>query len=173
MSETIASIRAKSQPIITPSTVAAPIVTHEQKQWDDTAHNEERDTGGEESDLTKTFTLRIHSSQEHYKHKTSIRLNPLHGPWPHSRDEDRDFASIALSKVVPDNIAAPGLCNWYTAGQLADNSKHMRLSGESAKSWHIRDRMLRRERRQPIPDGGQETLAGWSSVNNIAHKNRS
>lgn len=172
MPESLESIRAKYQPIIPPSTVAAPIIIHEERQLSEPDGNQAREEDEEQSDLIKTFTLRIAQSQSHYKHITNIRLNALHGPWPKSHDDDEDFVSAALKEVIPKDLAAPGLCNWYTGGQILEDTKHMRSSGEFSKNWHIRQRQERnRSRRQS--SSGEDTLVAWSSVDGKIRTSRS
>lgn len=158
MSESLESIQARSQPIVPPFAAAAPIVVHEEKQ--PAAADEEQ------SDLIKTFTLRIELSQNHYRHKTVARLNALHGPWPKSGREDEDSVYSALKQVVPADLAAPGLCDWYTGGQLLEETKHIRVSSEASKHWHFYERSLRRKNRLPS-SFGEETLATWNTVDKI------
>lgn len=166
MSESLQSIQAASQPVIPPSSVAAPVIIHEEEQSDNGAWDEAPDKDEEPSDLIKTFTLRIEPSQNHYEHKRVIRLNPLHGPWPESVREDEDFASAALQQVVPKDLAAPGFFDWHTAGQLVEDTKHIRLSKESSQEWHVAQRFLRRKSRRAA-SWGEETLVAWTSVDDI------
>lgn len=169
MSESLESIQAKSQPIIPPFTVASPILIHEEKQSDEQDWEKVLNTDNEQSDLIKTFTLHIRHSQGHYEHKSIIRRNVLHGPWPKSLEEDQDFVGVALKQVVPNDLAAPGLCDWHTGGQLLEELKHIRSSGESSKNWHVRDRILRRKLRQ-TSSSGKETLVTWNGVNDFTQR---
>lgn len=166
MSESLQSIQAASQPAISPPGVAAPVIIHEQEQSHNGDWGKAPDKDEEPSDLIKTFTLRIEPSQNHYEHKRVIRLNPLHGPWPASVREDEDFISAALQQVVPKDLAAPGLFDWHTAGQLSEDTKHMRLSQESSPEWFFAQRHLRRKARRAA-NWGEETLVAWTSVDDM------
>ncbi|KAI1764199.1 hypothetical protein GGR53DRAFT_331002 [Hypoxylon sp. FL1150] len=69
----------------------------------------------------KTFTLHVFAANKTYNHKTVVRRNPLHGPWP-SNGSRETFMSAALYGPVPSGAVAPGLRDWHTANQLSRDS---------------------------------------------------
>lgn len=166
VSEPLKSIQAKEKPGLVPVAVASPFEIHEEKQegWDtqDVAQQSMSDQG--QSDLIKTFKLYINPSQSYYEHKTTIRRNPIHGAWPKTNQEDHDLVYFALRQNVPDDLAQKGLCDWQTGGQLSEDTQHMRTSEESAKYWHIQERMMRKRGRDLDPN----TLVAWKSLDDMA-----
>ena len=92
----------------------------------------------------KAFVLHIHPHAD-YRHKTTIRRSPLHGPWP---DDDGDargsLVYYALGEVVPDGPARDALCDWQTGGQLSDRARLRRSQPSDYRSAHIQERLARR-----------------------------
>lgn len=164
------SIQAASQPVASPISIAAPVLIHEEKpsewkDWDEASNKDD-----EPSDLVKTFTLRIEPSQSHYEHKTIIRRNPLHGPWPNTLRDDDDFAAVALKSITPVDMAASGFLDWHTANQLAEDAKLLRMPNETSdKIWHIQERILRRRSRLRARLG-DESVVAWTSLDDMAQQ---
>ncbi|KAF3761027.1 hypothetical protein M406DRAFT_108355 [Cryphonectria parasitica EP155] len=164
VSEPLQSIRAKSAPGAEPVDIAAPIEIHESEHGyshDPADHTSPESTTT--SDPITNFTMYIHPSQSYYEHRTAIRLNPIHGRWPKTLEEDQDFVYSALKKVVPRNVAQNGLCDWQTGGQLMEDAKLIRTSQTAGKLWHIMERRMRRQNRAEQGEAENE-LVLWTSL---------
>ncbi|KAJ4395970.1 hypothetical protein N0V93_000186 [Gnomoniopsis smithogilvyi] len=146
-----------------PMSVASPITLHFIEGERDTIKREQADPSTAESNPIKTFTIWAKASEKSYNHKTNIRRNPIHGPWPEVKKTDHDFAYHALKEVVPDNIAQHGLCDWTTGGQLSEDVKLARADEGSGGNWQIRDRIERRRNRERASADGNE-LTSWTSL---------
>lgn len=59
-----------------------------------------------------------------YVHASDIRSSPLHGPWP---PRGKVELESVLKESLPDNIAARGLSDWETGGQVPDAANTKRL----------------------------------------------
>lgn len=162
VSEPLQSVRARASPGVYAVDVAAPIEIHEVK--DDDPDLAQPPAPESISDPIKTFTVHINPSQSYYSHKEQIRLNPIHGPWPRTLREDQDFIYFALKKVIPNNFALQGLCDWHTGGQLSEAAKHLRMAKAGGKLWHIHQRQLRRENRSTANNGTGDELVTWTSL---------
>ncbi|KAJ4413872.1 hypothetical protein N0V82_008273 [Gnomoniopsis sp. IMI 355080] len=163
VSEPLESIQSKSSPGGNPMSVASPIDLHFIEGENQTVKREQADPSTAESDPIKTFTLWVKPSGNEYNHKTIIRRNPIHGPWPEVKKSDHDFAYYALKEVVPDSVAQHGLCDWTTGGQLSEDVKLARTDEESGGHWHIRDRIERRRNRTKATVDGNE-MVSWTSI---------
>lgn len=96
----------------------------------------------------KSFEMHIFPSPG-YKHKTTIRYAPVHGPWPEEDRKERDsFVYNALRAVVPKGIAAEALCDWETGGQLSDEARVLRAQSDAPAEAHVLERQRRRKLRQ-------------------------
>ncbi|KAL1855693.1 hypothetical protein VTK73DRAFT_8524 [Phialemonium thermophilum] len=110
------------------------------------------------SPAATTFTLHIFPTQN-YKHSTTIRYSPLHGPWPTAttgggdNDDTRpqSFVTAALRLVVPKDMSARGLFDWETGGQAERGGGEYH---EIGKREHIRERIERRKLRARAKAGG-------------------
>ncbi|KAK3327750.1 hypothetical protein B0T19DRAFT_172906 [Cercophora scortea] len=104
-------------------------------------------------DLKRTFVIEVFPGDK-YGHKSTIQRSPLHGPWPCEADADKSpflgndesFATAALSKVVPDDMAARGLRDWETGGLVEDHEVWAPAARDA--SWFVRQRRLRRSGRE-------------------------
>lgn len=163
VSEPLESIQSRSAPGGNPMSVASPINLHFIEGESQTVKREQADPSTAGSDPIKTFTLWVKPSGNDYNHKTIIRRNPIHGPWPEVKKSDHDFAYYALKEVVPDSVAQHGLCDWTTGGQLSEDVKLARLDEGSGENWHIRDRIERRRNRKKATVESNE-LVTWTSI---------
>lgn len=96
----------------------------------------------------KSFEMHIFPSPD-YKHKTTIRYAPVHGPWPEEDLAEREtYVYNALQEVVPRGIAADALCDWQSGGQLTDEARVLRAQSNTPREVHIVDRQKRRALRE-------------------------
>lgn len=163
VSEPLNPIRSKSQPGVDPVGVASPIELHFVEGESETTERSQTAPSSAESDPIKTFTLWVELSQSHYRHKTRVRMNPIHGPWPVVKKTDHDFAYFALKEVVPESLAQQGLCDWVTGGQLSEDVKLARADEDVSKSWQLRATIQRRRNRERSSANKQE-LTSWTSI---------
>ncbi|KAG8168863.1 hypothetical protein KVR01_001612 [Diaporthe batatas] len=165
VSETFESLEEEIKPGTRAIGVASPIKVQEEGAKGTGAGNDvAKAAQPQRSDLVRTFTMQIKPSQSYYEHKKNIRLSPTHGPWPkadspQTRREDRDFVYLALTNAVPDTIARPGLCDWYTGGQLSGEPVSLRAQAADARLWHIRERQQRRKNKD-MGKGMQAQMGG-------------
>ncbi|KAK1980925.1 hypothetical protein LZ30DRAFT_593812 [Colletotrichum cereale] len=109
------------------------------------AHTEDR----------KDFTVYIFPAPT-YIHSAAIKASPLHGPWPKSRRET--VMSATLKESLPKDVAADGLSDWETGGQIKASAKgqlweEILLGTKSinVKKRAIIDRIQRREKSDRAP----------------------
>lgn len=93
----------------------------------------------------RSFVLGVFPA-DGYRHKTTIRQSPLHGPWPQAGGDKHTFVYNALRDVVPDGPGADALCDWQTGRQLSDEPRMERSQETRGRLAHIRDRLARRQR---------------------------
>lgn len=159
LESTIPNSTNKFQPV----SVAAPIELHFVEGEDQKIKREQVDPSISQSDPIKTFTLWAKPSGTRYNHKTNIRRNPIHGPWPEAEKSDHDFTHFALKEVVPASLAQHGLCDWITGGQLSEDAKLARQEETAGGQWQIRDRIARRRNREKVA-ADKDELTSWKSI---------
>ncbi|KAF6825617.1 hypothetical protein CPLU01_10195 [Colletotrichum plurivorum] len=108
----------------------------------------------------KEFTLHIFPA-ETYIHSAANRSSKLHGSWPEARRGTT--MSHVLKAAMPDDVAAEGLSDWETGGQVAASARGQMLEDVllGTKSVDvgkraITDRISRRAQREkslPIMEG--------------------
>jgi hypothetical protein len=64
----------------------------------------------------KEFVVHVFPSPT-YPHSANIKKSPLYGQWPKAPGKET-FMSETLKRALPDNVAADGLSDWESAGQL-------------------------------------------------------
>lgn len=163
VSEPLEYTKYRSASAPNPISVASPIDIHFIEGRNDIVKREQATPSIAESGPIKTFTLWVKPSESSYNHKSNIRRNPIHGPWPEVKKSDHDFAYYALKEVVPDSIAQHGLCDWTTGGQLSEDVKLARADQGSGAIWQIRDRIERRRNREKANEDEHE-LTSWVSL---------
>lgn len=146
-----------------PVSVAAPIELHFVEGEGEKVKRDQADPSITQSDPIKTFTIWAKPSGTRYNHKTVIRRNPIHGPWPEAEKSDHDFAYFALKEVVPESLAQHGLCDWTTGGQLSEDAKLARQEETAGGQWQIRDRIARRRNREKLA-ADKDELTSWKSI---------
>lgn len=165
ISEPLESIRAKSAPGTQYTSVAALIEIHEEEDVHGRDHERPSKPELAQSELIRTFKVHINPSNDYYDHRTTIRRNPLFGPWPQTLDEDQDSIYFALKNVVPDNIARKALCDWNTGGQLSEDAQILRASdGKLAKDWAVYERQVRKPTKLLVQQSAEDELVAWTSV---------
>lgn len=119
-------------------------------------------------DFIKTFVVHVFPSLD-FKHKTTIRYSPLHGPWPKTDKQDQDLVFAALKEVVPEGVAQTGLCDWQTGEQLSDEARMLRARVEESRleEVHLQDRRQRIISRVGSESIRKQTLAGLTSLMNL------
>lgn len=158
-----ATITNSSSDFQQPVSVAAPIEIHLVQDQGQRVKRHQVEPSTAQSEPIKTFTLWVKSSASRYNHKTNIRRNPIHGPWPEAEMSDHDFTYFALKEVVPLSLAQHGLSDWTTGGQLSEDAKLARQEESSGGNWQIRDRIERRRKRgQATTD--KDELTSWKSI---------
>ncbi|KAK1964531.1 hypothetical protein LY78DRAFT_682426 [Colletotrichum sublineola] len=105
--------------------------------------------GAAHTEDTKDFTVHIFPAPT-YIHSAAIKASPLHGPWPKSRR--KTVMSETLKDSMPEDVAADGLSDWETGGQVKASAKgqlweEILLGTKSidVKKRAIIDRIKRRE----------------------------
>lgn len=159
LESTISNSTSKFQTV----SVAAPIELHFVEGEDKQIKREQVDPSISQSDPIKTFTLWAKPSGTRYNHKTTIRRNPIHGPWPEAEKSDHDFTYFALKEVIPASLAQHGLCDWTTGGQLSEDAKLARQEETAGGQWQIRDRIARRRNREKV-SADKDELTSWNSI---------
>ncbi|EFQ28200.1 hypothetical protein CGRA01v4_11794 [Colletotrichum graminicola] len=131
---------------LTSSASAGPF-TNPAKHYDDevAAHTEDR----------KDFTVHIFPAPT-YIHSAAIKASPLHGPWPKSRRET--VMSATLKESIPKNVAADGLSDWETGGQVKASGRGqlwedilLGTKSNDVRKRAIIDRIQRREKSEKAP----------------------
>ncbi|KAL1903130.1 hypothetical protein Sste5346_000414 [Sporothrix stenoceras] len=123
------------QPIETPSTAAdrsgaasgaaGSSFSSSSPEWSSSSTSSSSSSSG--GAQHRSFVVSVFPSND-YHHRTVVRNNPLHGPWPYDRDEGpsgmativssntdnyRDtFVYNALRAVVPESASSAALCDW-------------------------------------------------------------
>lgn len=161
--EPLESTISNSKRTFRPVSAAAPIELHFVQGEDQKIKREQVDPSIAQSDPIKTFTLWAKPSGTRYNHKTTIRRNPIHGPWPEAEKSDHDFTYFALKEVVPASLAQHGLCDWTTGGQLSEDAKLARQEETAGGQWQIRDRIARRRNREKVA-ADKDELTSWKSI---------
>lgn len=146
-----------------PVSVAAPIDIHFVKGQGERVTRQEAEPSLAQSEPIKTFTLWAKPSASRYNHKTNIRRNPIHGPWPEAEKSDHDFTYFALKEVIPPSLAQHGLSDWTTGGQLSEDAKLARQEESVGGQWQIHDRIERRRRSEQAGTDKDE-LTSWKSI---------
>lgn len=126
----------------------------------------------------KRFTAHIFPSP-YYKHRQAIQYSPLYGAWPVKESERaRDtFVYNALRATVPNDMAAPGLADWQTGGQLTEERRKMRAQVPDLTQYQEADRKMRilnrlqERKKQPnleIVSSSTKTTTGETDVKSKA-----
>ncbi|KAK2036936.1 hypothetical protein LZ31DRAFT_547204 [Colletotrichum somersetense] len=131
---------------LTSSASAGPFVNHaNHDDYEGAAHTEDR----------KDFTVHIFPAPN-YVHSAAIKASPLHGPWPMPRRDT--VMSATLKESLPKDVAADGLSDWETGGQVKASAKGQLwediLLGTKSINRKIRsitDRKQRREKSEKAP----------------------
>lgn len=106
-------------------------------------------------DDKKDFMVHIFPAPT-YVHSAAIKASPLHGPWPKSRRETVQSATLKVS--LPKDVTADGLSDWETGGQVSSSARGqfwedilLGTKSVDVKKRAIIDRIRKRELKEKAP----------------------
>lgn len=116
------------------------------------------------------FVLSCYHSD--YNHTFPIDSSPIHGPWPQNdASKKENFATRALKKVLPDDMAADALSDWETGRQLLDEVSTLPKSETKARRDH--DFAQRRiARAQQVREAATRVDALHVAAKKLGHERR-